>query len=802
MPPDRADDVDLLRSFAAHSRELFSAHDPVGTYRYVSPNYAAVLGYPAASLIGRHPDELVHPEDAAPTRAAVLAVADHGEPTTLRYRLRDSSGRYRWFESTVHRAITTPDGGGSPRADGFRIISRDIDQRVAAEAAQERRRDLAEVLMRLAIGFVNAPTERVDAAIDELLEVTGRATGAAGAVVYRYRGDPALARRTHRWGAGGPAPSLPLTGAVGAAAARHARGAAALATYPLEEPDDTGALGATIASVPLLAGTACLGFVGLELPDDRGTSAADAATEGHGEDTAGLSDEDLGLLRVVAELITNLLLRHDHEAALAQSRSLLGIAGAVAGFGGWMWDLDAQQTLWSEELTQLLGAAPGTEPDFGTLLAGCHPDDRRQLEQATLAAIQQGTPWDLELRVTQPDGHERWLRNVGRAERAADGRTVRLWGAVQDITPQRRARREAELLAARLTATMDSVTDSIVVLDHDTRVTYVNTQATRVFGLPAEQLVGRPLTETVPEEVGGVFHQAEGRAWATGEPQSVTGHFASRGVWLEASFYPSSEGLTIYVRDVTARVEREQMLEQMAAAERATAARLQQLDHVKTTFLTAVSHELRTPLTVVRGMAETLQRLRGQGHDEHRAALEDALVNHAQQLTGLVEELLHIDRLSRGAMTSAPRWIDVAEVTRQVANRSPIAGRLALEVPETFRVALDPVQYEQLLRNLLGNTAKYAPDGPVTLRLTPREPDGIRLELRDRGPGIPTDSLEAVFDPFVRLEHDHPKPGTGVGLTLVRELARLHGGHAWAKDTGGDGAWIVVELPGNPPGPP
>ncbi len=269
-------------------------------------------------------------------------------------------------------------------------------------------------------------------------------------------------------------------------------------------------------------------------------------------------------------------------------------------------------------------------------------------------------------------------------------------------------------------------------------------------------------------------------------------------MWIEARFYPSPQELTIYLRDVTERIEREQRLEQIAATERATADRLRQLDAAKNAFLTAVSHELRTPLTVVQGMAETLQRLREQESTVRREELEDALVTHARRLTQLLDELLHVDRLSRGSLTTDPRIVDVAELVTRVCRSSDEAERISLNAPGHLSAPVDPLQCEQLISNLLANAEKYAPHGPIRVELTDLIDGGFRLAVRDQGPGIPADALEEVFDAFVRLDHDHPKPGTGVGLTLVREFAKLHGGHAWAENTDGQGACIMVEIPGGP----
>ena len=781
MPARRPlDEVSALLSLAATSRDLLSRHDQDGSYLYVSPGFREVLGYDPSALIGSHPAELTHPDDLTATQASLARIAERGTSQTLLVRLRDADGGYRWFESTVN---PVPASQGSVAAPGFQVVSRDVNERVLAQQREHRRSEHVDLLMRLALDVIDIPPERFDTTIDAALAAVGRATGFDRTCLLQYDEEQISVTTTHEWCADGIAPrsgqfeGVRLDEFAARALEHHRRGQ----TFVVA--DATAARGAwLLATAPLMRDGRCLGYV--EFAAER--------TE------RSWSNEDEQILTVLAELTANAVQRRARETALHRSQSLLAMAGSVAGFGGWMWDLDRSETNWSDELRSLLDVPADQEPTFRELVEGCHPEDRSALEHAASEAIQHGTPWDIELRVPRTDGTLRWLRNVGTVERNEQGRVVRLWGAIQDVTSQRLATAHTQQIAERFARTMDSVTDGIVVLDASGRVSSLNRQAQRLFQRPREKLLGNRLDETIPEEVGGPFHQAELTARSEQRTQTVIGYYGSGGVWIEARFYPSPQELTIYLRDVTERIEREQRLEQIAATERATADRLRQLDAAKNAFLTAVSHELRTPLTVVQGMAETLQRLREHESTVRREELEDALVTHARRLTQLLDELLHVDRLSRGSLTTDPRIVDVAELVTRVCRSSDEAERISLNAPGHLSAPVDPLQCEQLISNLLANAEKYAPHGPIRVELTDLIDGGFRLAVRDQGPGIPADALEEVFDAFVRLDHDHPKPGTGVGLTLVREFAKLHGGHAWAENTDGQGACIMVEIPGGP----
>ena len=235
----------------------------------------------------------------------------------------------------------------------------------------------------------------------------------------------------------------------------------------------------------------------------------------------------------------------------------------------------------------------------------------------------------------------------------------------------------------------------------------------------------------------------------------------------------------------------------VAEAEHEAAEQMRRLDAAKNAFLSAVSHELRTPLTVAHGLAATLD-VRGEELDgatrEHVSAV---LHEHTERLRQLLDDLLDVDRLVRGTLVAEPRDTDLgAELEAAVAELAEADGvdRVALDVPERVRAAVDPVQFRRIVANLTENATKYAPEGEVRVRLA-REDGHVVLSVEDDGPGIAPDDREAVFEPFHRLDADHPQPGTGIGLALVAEFARLHDGRSWVEEGEGGGTRVVVTFP-------
>lgn len=130
----------------------------------------------------------------------------------------------------------------------------------------------------------------------------------------------------------------------------------------------------------------------------------------------------------------------------------------------------------------------------------------------------------------------------------------------------------------------------------------------------------------------------------------------------------------------------------------------------------------------------------------------------------------------------------------------PLVIRLGFpnSLGQPIRLVICRAQIERIVTNLLENTAKYAPGSHVEVRVCHHGEQGFRMEVIDDGPGIPPAERERVFEAFHRGNANDPRPGTGIGLALVAEFARLHGGRAWAEPSD-HGAHLVVEAPSAAP---
>ncbi|HZN95437.1 MAG TPA: PAS domain-containing protein, partial [Myxococcales bacterium] len=236
--------------------------------------------------------------------------------------------------------------------------------------------------------------------------------------------------------------------------------------------------------------------------------------------------------------------------------------------------------------------------------------------------------------------------------------------------------------------------------------------------------------------------------------------------------------------------------------ERERAEALAELDRAKTVFFSNISHEFRTPLTLMLGPTEDLLAgAHGAVPDQQREQLQ-LLHRSGLRLQKLVNSLLDFSRLEAGRIHASYQPTDLAALTRDLAStfRSTVerAG-LTLEIrcpPLEEPVFVDREMWEKIVLNLLSNAFKFTFEGGVEVSLADAGP-AVALRVKDTGVGVPEAELERIFERFHRVEGTRARTneGSGIGLALVQELAKLHGGSAQAESRVGQGTTFTVTIP-------
>jgi signal transduction histidine kinase len=231
---------------------------------------------------------------------------------------------------------------------------------------------------------------------------------------------------------------------------------------------------------------------------------------------------------------------------------------------------------------------------------------------------------------------------------------------------------------------------------------------------------------------------------------------------------------------------------------------LKELDNAKMRFFSNVSHELRSPLTLILGPLETL--LKGKLDHQDMRPLLQAMEGNARRLLRQVNTLLDFAKIDAGRLECNYEYDNIGRIFQglSAAARPHLLNRkidLVLEGLETIPdTILDPDKIETMAANLLSNAIKFTPEGGrITIRIAEEE-EIIWFEVEDTGIGIPEDKLDAVFERFIQVDDklNRRQEGTGLGLAMVKQLAKIHAGKVTVRSKLGQGTTFRIELPKRP----
>jgi PAS domain S-box-containing protein len=443
-----------------------------------------------------------------------------------------------------------------------------------------------------------------------------------------------------------------------------------------------------------------------------------------------------------------------------------------------------------------------------------HPDDAEYAVALNAEANATKLPFSSEYRFRDANGDYRWVHDEATYVPDDDGDGW--WqGFLMDITARKAA--ERQLLEAEETFRTIVEQNPAVIYTQESegsgasisRTTYISPRSPEVLGYEVEEITRDPslwnrmVHPDDRERVLAVDGDVQDSERSSREYRMIAKDGSIIWVQDDAQLVkvdgraPFWQG---FLLDITERKHAEEQLERALTVEREATRRLRALDDMKNTFLQAVSHDLRTPLAAILGLAITLER--GDVHlaEDDARDLARRIAGNARRLDRLVVNLLDMDRLARGIVAPKLAPTDVGALVRRVVAESDLiaSSRLRTEIG-SVTVPVDASKVERIVENLLANTARHAPPDATIWVSVLGTAEGCLVVVDDDGPGVPEELRDVIFEPF-RQGPDAPQhaPGVGVGLTLVRRLAELHGGRAWVEERDGGGASFRVVLPSNP----
>lgn len=343
--------------------------------------------------------------------------------------------------------------------------------------------------------------------------------------------------------------------------------------------------------------------------------------------------------------------------------------------------------------------------------------------------------------------------------------------------------------------------DALVVTDPHGLIRYANETVAEVLGYTPAELIGQPLDLLVPERlrsrhgahVAGYLQQPRNREMgvriADLSARRKDGSEFPAGIRLAPFKLDGQLYVVAAVRDMTERTRIHGEL--VAAREEADRA-----NRAKSRFLATASHDLRQPLQAVRLLNASLQRM---VRDSEVVDLLEQQEQAIDSMTRLLNGLLDISRLESGSIELHRVEVHLREVLEELCTAfDPLARAKALRLDfQTLNVVLmtDRVLFGQLIENLVGNAVKYTDSGQVAIRCAV-DGEGLTIEIEDTGVGIPEDKIERIFDEYYQVDvHGVRRAGVGLGLAIVREVARLLGYSIKVSSRVGVGTRVRISIP-------
>ncbi|QYF92650.1 response regulator [Massilia sp. PAMC28688] len=410
--------------------------------------------------------------------------------------------------------------------------------------------------------------------------------------------------------------------------------------------------------------------------------------------------------------------------------------------------------------------------------------------------------------VRQSDGRfdERLLDFVYVALRNTDGEISGIMVHGIDITERKRYEEAARLSDERyrqLIASMDEGYCLIEILYDandqaaDYRFIEVNPVFSKQTGL-GQDAVGKTIYELVPElDHGWVERYA--RVAESGEAIRFVEEARAMGRWFDVYATrlgePGSRIVALLFSDITARRKADEDLRRLAAE-------LSEASRRKSEFLAVLAHELRNPLAPIRSGLEVI-RLSAE-NPATVLRVSDMMRRQVSHMVHLIDDLLDVARITSGKIELKKDTVRLQDVlTTAIEASMPLMTssrhRLQASLPEEdLLIYADPVRIAQVAGNLLTNAAKYTPEGGEIAISARRDGDAVCITVTDNGVGIPEEALPSVFDMFSQVSRNlgRAQGGLGIGLSIVRQLAELHGGRVQARSAGKDlGTAFEITLP-------
>lgn len=527
------------------------------------------------------------------------------------------------------------------------------------------------------------------------------------------------------------------------------------------------------------------------------------------------------LLNELQEKTKNL---QEKTEALNKEKLKLAEAQKLAHIGNWEWNLDTNTFNWSEELYDIYKIKQGEVITRDRVLEMTHVADREYLKNTLEDSIKRRKSFNFYYRIIRSDKVIRTLDAKGEVIADENGNVISVIGTSQDVS-ERVNEEEMEKLAVAATKSNNSV----IIADNDGKIKWVNEGFIKLTGYSLEEII---------DTHGEILRRGNetGLSQHTNFYQSVikekkpviyeSKNFAKDGreYWVITTLTPvlSKDGeverILAIESDITLRKKiEEELIEANKIAKKSlteanqaleelmkTRKELEELMKVKEQFLANMSHEIRTPMNAIVGFTSLI--LKTELNPEQKQYI-NAVKTSGENLLVIINDILDFSKIQSGKFVFEQTEFRLSQVistlTEMMLPKSTeknirLTTRIEKNIPD--HLIGDPTRLNQIFLNLVGNAIKFTEKGEVKIAVEQVSDDGENVELKfsviDTGIGIPKDKLKTVFEGFTQASNETTRKygGTGLGLTIVKQLIELQKGSIGVESKEGEGSTFSFIL--------
>jgi PAS domain S-box-containing protein len=432
-----------------------------------------------------------------------------------------------------------------------------------------------------------------------------------------------------------------------------------------------------------------------------------------------------------------------------------------------------------------------------------HPDEYEQ-QRSTMKELiaNPGKPVHTVFRTKHKKGHYLWVESVA-VNRLNDPNVKAIVINMHDITERKKSEDSIRENEENYRLLIERISDGFIALDENFRYTFVNKKIGEMTGKDPKWLIGKKVWEVFPEAVGSETYNAFTQAFEEQKYISNIDYYEQLNLWQENHIYPSPNGLSIFIRDISERKKAEIVINELNEnLEERVKLRTEELTTANKeleSFSYMVSHDLQSPLRTLTGFTNIILEKYSPEFKPELKDLFNFILSSSKRMNSIVDDLLKLAKFGNEKLTITN--INMNRLFQRIWDNlnQNTTNNAQLEIAELPDIRGDESMMEQVVINLLSNAIKYSSkkDQPEIEVGYFNSGEAPTFFVKDNGVGFNMEYYDKLFGAFQRLHAARDFEGTGIGLLLVKKIIEHHKGTIWAESKVNEGATFYFTIPTN-----